>query len=547
MEIPQRNTMVTSVNLSVRTREQPQVRPRSPEAPFRILLLGDFSGSAANEDANWKPRRIDIDNWEEVMRRLSPSLQIPVGDPATVIALQSIDDFHPDALFARLPLFQQLRQWRRQLQRDATFPEAARQVRAWAEQEGRQLQQHAAETAACDVPPEKTEPGEPPQVLPSTDQAETGASLLDNLLSRPVSEQARTPRLSLPNRQVAESWEAALRKMVLPYCVDDVSADRDQLVATVDAAAEKLMRMLLHDAGFQNLEGLWRGVEWFLKEEVAEDSPLEISLVDCSWETLQETLAAAEQEEQQEASGGKPVPGDAGRRLASLFFPEPSADPSPPRWQLVLGLFSLGSGEEEAASLERLGRWLSCAQVPLIAQADASHLGYTPEEIPGGVDDWPPLAAEVAERWKAVRANAHMRWIGLIWPRFLLRLPYGRRTQPCESLPLEERNAEWRHTDYLWGNSALLWGAAVARIVVEEDGRPLGSDVIEFGGMPLDIYSEEGEMVAHPCTETLLGERDIAALLARGIMPALAVRGSDAIRLTSFRGLDGEPLVQFTS
>jgi type VI secretion system protein ImpC len=567
MENSTRNTMVTSVTLSTRTSEQPRMGPRPPEAPFKILLIGDFSGKSSAIDAAeppttsassgtiGRPRRIDVDNWEEVLRQHAPKVRLPIGDPPVEITFSSIDDFHPDALFDRLPLFQQLRQWRRQLMQSSTFHDAARQVRMWAEQQSEgetevDLGQRDAEVRNAGA--SEPHPGALGAEGQGTMETETSgaqgeAQLLDELLSRPVTEHARRPAMSLPDRKIAESWEAALRKMVLPYCVDDVSPDRDKLVATVDAAAEKLMRMLLHDPDFQQLESLWRGVEWFLKEEVEEDSPLQVHLVDLSWPDLKQHLAQAAAEEEGAAAEGTPVRRGAVRDLASLLFPEPSADPDTPRWQLVLGLFPLGASKEEFASLQQLGQWLSRAQVPLVSLADHSLFGYGPDDSPGGVEDWPPLPADVVQRWDELRQDPNMRWIGLIWPRFLLRLPYGRRTLPCESLGLEEYADDWRHEDYLWGNSALLWGAAVARQVTREDGVELGMEPVEFGGMPLHVYSEEGEPVAHPCTETMLGERDIAALISRGIMPTLSIRNADTIRLTSFRSLGDETLIQFTS
>ena len=87
-----------------RFRPQPAVRATTSE-PMRLLVLGDFSGKSAAERpplASRPTQRVDIDNLDDVMRRLRPRLTMPAGE----IEFEQIDDFHPDRLYARLDLFQ---------------------------------------------------------------------------------------------------------------------------------------------------------------------------------------------------------------------------------------------------------------------------------------------------------------------------------------------------------------------------------------------------------------------------------------------------------
>src|SRR5262245_46232017 len=89
----------------------PRHRPRGESEPMRLLVLGDFSGKAIGERPALESRptqRVDVDNLDDVMRRLAPRLMVPSGE----IHFQQIDDFHPDALYARLDLFKALRQTR---------------------------------------------------------------------------------------------------------------------------------------------------------------------------------------------------------------------------------------------------------------------------------------------------------------------------------------------------------------------------------------------------------------------------------------------------
>jgi type VI secretion system protein ImpC len=85
-------------------------RARDESDPMRLLVLGDFSGKpAARAALESRPTlRVDIDNIDDVMHRLTPRLNVPSGE----IRFPTIDDFHPDALYSRLDLFKALRQTR---------------------------------------------------------------------------------------------------------------------------------------------------------------------------------------------------------------------------------------------------------------------------------------------------------------------------------------------------------------------------------------------------------------------------------------------------
>lgn len=582
MDLSKPTSVTTSIQLSTRPGTQAESRRQDPSEPYRILLLGDFSGSGltrslrpahlSHSGQEWRAWRIDIDNFEQVLQKLAPRLQVPVGEETTEITFTSLDDFHPDELFHRLPLFQQLRTWRRQLLQSDTFQQAADEVRSWAGQEGElETAREARQERGREKGRERGQKAEDVDATTDQDQPASqsdaqrdetiGADLLDQLLARPVAEHGRgeisPSKMPLPNRQLAESWESAIRKMVLPYCVEDVGPDRDALVAVVDQAAEELMRRLLHDRGFQCLESLWRGVDWFLREELDEDSPVQVHLADCSWTDLRCTLAAEQGEpiSDDEPSGAEPSEGtspesrerlaeDAARRLKKLLLADAESASGAGRWQLIVGLHDITPDPADVLALTRLGSWLERSRTPLISGASSAVLGRDTAEPPGQVDDWPAMDSESAKRWEAMRQDPAMRWMGLIWPRFLLRLPYGRRTQPCEHLQFEERSAGWRHENYLWGNSAFLWAAATAQEIARRASGDDSPELIEFGGMPVDVYSDDGEMVAHPCTETWVGEREVDRLLSVGVMPVLSVRGTDRVRLTSFRSLAGTD--QFT-
>jgi type VI secretion system ImpB/VipA family protein len=77
-----------------------------PEAPFRILIMADFSGRTAGETpasrldrADRPPLPVDMDRFAAVMSRLAPRLSLPLhGETSTeaiTLRFSELDDFHP--------------------------------------------------------------------------------------------------------------------------------------------------------------------------------------------------------------------------------------------------------------------------------------------------------------------------------------------------------------------------------------------------------------------------------------------------------------------
>ena len=124
-----------------RPQGQSAQRPEQPdpETPFRMLVLGDFSGrehrgisQTSSALAQRRPIAIDSDNFDSVMSKLNVELHLRVGDAQDnkmVLQFKSLEDFHPDQIAQRLPIFQVLKRMKQMLASPATFEAAAEQVR----------------------------------------------------------------------------------------------------------------------------------------------------------------------------------------------------------------------------------------------------------------------------------------------------------------------------------------------------------------------------------------------------------------------------------
>src|SRR6266850_3200791 len=110
-------------------RERGDAQPLD-QTPFRIALLGDWSGrqnrgavETGTALAGRRSWRMDRDDLDEVMSEMAPALSLRLEPDAPPLGLRfnALDDFHPDRLFDRLPLFRAMRALRDRLKDPATF------------------------------------------------------------------------------------------------------------------------------------------------------------------------------------------------------------------------------------------------------------------------------------------------------------------------------------------------------------------------------------------------------------------------------------------
>src|SRR5690349_21623603 len=105
-----RKSSYADVKLDVNPGASPSAEVMDPDTPFRILLMGDFSGRALKAPApaaRWKPVSIDRDNFEQVLGRMGVAL------PKLSLYFAEMDDFHPDRIYENSEIFRTLRERRK--------------------------------------------------------------------------------------------------------------------------------------------------------------------------------------------------------------------------------------------------------------------------------------------------------------------------------------------------------------------------------------------------------------------------------------------------
>ena len=241
------------------------------------------------------------------------------------------------------------------------------------------------------------------------------------------------------------------------------------------------MRGLLHHPNFQAVEAAWRGLDFVIRSDSGDDSGVRICVAQLPKAEAARDLLDA--------------------RIQALLGAH--------KWRAVIGLYAFGPDAADIEFLSRMARLAAHIGAPFIAEG----------------------SADMGDRWEELRAIPEASYLGLALPRFLLRLPYGARSNAIDSFPFEEMPSAPVHAHYLWGNPALAFLTLLT-----------AGGALNLEGVPLHTYQHEGEWRMTPCSEICMTETQILALIDLGLMPLVSFRDSDRVRLAGFRAINGDEL-----
>ena len=463
------------------------------EPPFKILVLGKWSGISATSNVGERsPIEIDRDNFDEVMSRLSPRLDLQQpGADVLSLEFRELDDFHPDRIFDRLPMFERLRDLRGRLLSPDKFNEAAREVRSW---------------FLVDEP--KAETAEPVAAAPAE-------GLLDAILSGSTG----------PAPKPAASGEVAalIKDLVRPHLVSVDESEQAALIAAVDAATSDLMRRILQDKQFKSLEASWRGL--YLLVRRAETGPeLKLYIVDLAKDELADDLRSASDLRD--------------TRLFEIAVSEAIDTPGEEPWALMVGDFSFSPVKDDVAALMRIAKIAAASGAPFISHIRPDILGVHSLENQGDSSGWRLDGGDEASKlWTVLRNIPDAEYLGMTIPRFLCRLPYGRESEPLERFNFEEFDNTPHHDEYVWSNSCFVAATLLAQSFSAYGWEMDRRFIQDIEQLPMHMYKEDGETVYQPCAEVLLTQSACERMMEHGLMPLVSYKNTDHVKLARFQSI----------
>jgi hypothetical protein len=288
--------------------------------------------------------------------------------------------------------------------------------------------------------------------------------------------------------------------------------DRVEQIADAYDSDEKssLMNCVLHHPDFQALESAWRGLDWLLGR-AAKGGQVEVVLVDVSLPELASDLTASED---LSASG-----------LYQLLIKKGMRGPRMDPWAVLVGNYTFQLTGQHADVLGRVAKIAGHTAAPFLTTV-------APQVLEGAF----ALSPDAAPAWQALRKLSEAALLGLVVPRFLLRLPYGENTKSIDKFSYEEQSRPPERSHYLWGNPALGCASLLAQAFYKQGWGCKAGAVLDLENLPIHVYTVDDEEEV-TLAEAWLVRPQTEQLVKQGIMPFLCVRGKGTMQLLRFLSL----------
>jgi type VI secretion system protein ImpC len=280
-----------------------------------------------------------------------------------------------------------------------------------------------------------------------------------------------------------------------------VSADTvamiEDRIAQIDELLTNQLNEIMHYESFQNLEASWRGLNYLVMN--TETGPaLKLRLLNISkGELLSDLEKAAEFDQSQ---------------LFKKIYEEEYGTFGGHPYGLMVGDFEFGRHPQDMALLEKISNVASAAHAPFISAANPKLFdmgSFT--ELANPRDLSKIFESAELVKWRSFRDGEDSRYVTLVLPHMLMRLPYGPDTVPVEEFHFVEDVDGKDHYKYLWGNSTYALGQRITEAFAKYKWCAAirgveGGGLVE--GLPAHTFkTDEGDIALKTPTEIAVTDR----------------------------------------
>lgn len=311
--------------------------------------------------------------------------------------------------------------------------------------------------------------------------------------------------------------EAFIAELLTPKRANE-KVDRavvDQMIADLDSRISKQVDEIMHQDAFQKLESAWRGLK-FVVDRVDFRENIKVEVVNCSKEDLMMDFEDA------------PEVTKSGLYKTAYTADYGTFGGKP--YGAIFSNYEFGPGPQDVALLQNCAAISAMAHAPFFAAAGGKFFGGSDYlGVPNLKDLKSIFEGPQYSKWQSFRESDDARNVGLLMPRFLLRLPYGNETVPAKTFQYEE-DVVGQHDKYLWGNATFAFATRIADSFAKYRWCP---NIIgpQAGGtvedLPLHQYQAMGETQTKVPTEIMISERREFELSEEGFIALTYRKDSD--------------------
>jgi type VI secretion system protein ImpC len=354
------------------------------------------------------------------------------------------------------------------------------------------------------------------QALSTTGAAETveSTSFLDQVVA--------ATRQTEPDRA-----QELVKTLVSEALAGTVTFDRNlgrTIDRAIDAKLSAQLNAIMHHPRFLQLEGSWRGLNHLVMNSETGTS-LKIRVLNASKRELNRDLTRAVEFDQSQLF----------KKIYENEFGTPGGEP----YGALIGDYEWTAHPDDIETLRLVSNVAAGAFAPFISAAGAKMFGF---------EEWTELSrprdlAKIFEtqeytKWRSFRDSEDSRFVSLVLPRVIARLPYGAATKPIDEFAYEEAPSDetgaarpMQHNEYCWMNAAYVMGARLTDAYAKT-GFCVAIRGAEGGGrvenLPTHVFtSDDGDLDSKCPSEIGITDRREFELSNQGFLPLCHYKNTD--------------------
>ena len=295
-------------------------------------------------------------------------------------------------------------------------------------------------------------------------------------------------------------------------------------IAQIDSKMSEQLAAVLHHPDFQKLEGSWRGLH-HLVMNTETSKQLKLRVLNISKKDLFRDLDKAVEFDQSQIF----------KKIYESEFGMPGGEP----YGAMVGDFEFTNHPDDIDLLEKMSGVCAAAHCPFVSAASESLFGFESwTDLTKPRDIEKIFMAKEYTKWNSFRDSPDSRYVTLVMPRVLARLPYGASTKPIDEFGFEEvelgkdgKAKAVPHENYCWMNAAYVMGAQMTATFAKT-GWCTAIRGVENGGkvegLPAHIFtSDDGDTDMKCPTEVGITDRREAELSKEGFLPLCHFKNTD--------------------
>jgi type VI secretion system protein ImpC len=298
---------------------------------------------------------------------------------------------------------------------------------------------------------------------------------------------------------------------------NDPVAFINQRIQQLDDLIGVQLNAFMHDPAFQKLEGSWRGLH-YLTFNTETSTHLKLRLFNITKHELLNDLEKA-------------VEFDQSQLFKKVYEEEYGTYGGHP-FSCLIGDYEFDRTPMDMELLSKISQVAAAAHTPFISSAHPGLFDLDRWEDLGKPRDLSKIFESLELiKWNSFRDSEDSRYVTLVLPRVLMRMPYGANTNPAEGMSFEEDVAGANTSKFCWTNAAYVlgqrinnafslyqWTAAIRGVE--------GGGLVE--GLPAYTFKTTDGDIALKCpTETAITDRREKEVSDLGFIALCHCKGTD--------------------